>query len=107
MRLTCARQLAHWILKLRLAFLHSKCAVSNASYVLVEEMEEIVKTVDFSDETTVFLHDVNVHNGVRFFIHKGLRYVWNDELGTFQCYEFPVKQQSFADIHARARKSFR
>ena len=93
-------------MKLRLLAIHSKCAVSLAEHVLVEETEDIVKSADFSDENTVFLHPIERDNAVRYFIHKGLRYVWDNDAGSFHCHEYPVNHAPFAEIHRRSQQAY-
>ncbi len=91
--------LSRWILQLRVLVLYSRCSLASADHVLVEEVSS-EGGAEVADERTEFVEPVVRLHDRRYFVHKGLRHVIEED--RFVCFEYPVVQASFGDIHQRA-----
>ena len=89
--------LSRWILRLRVAVLYTSCGLDEADHVLVEEAGPSEGEV--ADERTEFVEEVVALPDRRYFVHKGLRHVYEEE--RFVCLEYPVAREDFATIHRR------
>lgn len=77
--------LARWILRLRVWVLYVECEMATAQYVLRVESDPNV------GEAGTYLEAVVTTPSTRFYLHKGLRFVYDEGRGDFINHEYRVQ----------------